>query len=151
MNNSNYTYNNEAIGLVAIYTILKEERKLNIAKLSLVLPILFHEKTLSFLCENETEYLTLEGFVNQSYLLENFNNRFLTFLPITANIVTILSSAKLVKIQNNLIQLIPENEIDIYNKELGKRTSLLILGAKKFAYLLKEDVVNLYSQLKVLI
>ena len=89
--------------------------------------------------------------MNQSYLLENFNNRFLTFLPITANIVTILSSAKLVKIQNNLIQLIPENEIDIYNKELGKRTSLLILGAKKFAYLLKEDVVNLYSQLKVLI
>ena len=39
MNNSNYTYNNEAIGLVAIYTILKEERKLNIAKLSLVLPM----------------------------------------------------------------------------------------------------------------
>ncbi len=151
MSNSNYTYNNEAIGLIAIYAILKENYSLNIAKMSLILPILFHEKTLTYLCETETQFLTLEDFSKQSFLMENFNNRFLTFLPITSNIVSILCSTKLAKIENNIIQLIPENEFDVENKTIGERALFLIKGAKNLAILLSEDVVNLYSQLKVLL
>jgi len=150
MKHSSYIYNNEAVSFVAIYSILKEMRSINIAILTLVLPFLLHEKTLNFLHDTDIKSLSLKEFANSNFLLfTNLNERFLIFLPICANVVSILCSTNLAQIQDNQLVINPDNEFEFTGFDIGSRGERLITGAEKLANLLNKNVTELFHQLRI--
>ncbi len=149
MKTTPYIYNNEAISIVAIITVLEKLKQIDIAKIMLILPFLYHKKTLSFIEKTNIELLTLEEFTEQKLLFTNFQDRFLTYLPITINSLTILKEMKLIDIKNNKIIYKPDNKFDILNNKLGERVKNIVSSASKLSNLLREDTINLYYQLRI--
>jgi len=148
-NNTIYIYNNEAISIVAIITVLEKLKQIDIAKVMLILPFLYHKRTLSFIEKTNIELLTLEEFTERKLLFANFQDRFLTYLPITINSLTILKEMKLIEIKNNEIIYKPDNKFDILNNQLGERVKNIVSSASKLSNLLREDTINLYYQLRI--
>lgn len=148
---NNYFYNNEAIGFVSIYSVLKKIREINIAKITLVLPLLFHEKTLDYIMKNEIRDYSIDKFTNNSHLFINFNDRFKIYLPICLNVISILKASDLVSINGSVLSINEENEIDISNSKIGNRAEKLRDAGYKLANLLYENETNLFYQLRVLL
>lgn len=115
----------------------------------LILPFLYHKRTLSFIEKTNIELLTLEEFTERKLLFANFQDRFLTYLPITINSLTILKEMKLIEIKNNEIIYKPDNKFDILNNQLGERVKNIVSSASKLSNLLREDTINLYYQLRI--
>lgn len=150
-NNNKFIYNNEAISMVALIAVLEKINNLNIAKAMLILPLLYYKRTLNFLNKKDTAKLSLEEFTNHKILLTNFNERFLTYLPITINSISILRELNIIKVSENNIKFIPNNKFDLNNTKLGERAGEIIKGATKISELLKEDTNNLYLQLNIIL
>ncbi|MCW3808017.1 three component ABC system middle component [Plebeiibacterium marinum] len=148
---NNYFYNNEAIGLISIYSVLQKIREINIAKITLVLPLLFHEKSLKHIMNDDFEDSSIEEFTSNTHLFVNFNDRFKTYLPICLNVISIMKSSDLISFDNNVISINEQKEIDISKAEIGNRGKQLHDAGHKLANILIENETNLFYQLRVIL
>ncbi len=149
MNTSPYIYNNEAISIIAIIAVLEKLKQIDIAKIMLILPLLYHKRTLNYLLKLDTNLISLEEFAENNILFSNFNDRFSIYLPIAINAITILEEMNLINIDSNKISYKPDNIIDINNPKLGNRAKSIVAGAFKLSNILEEETNNLYFQLRI--
>ncbi|UJF27560.1 three component ABC system middle component [Planococcus sp. 107-1] len=150
MDISRQLYNNELIASIAISSVLKHLEKATIAQCVLILPIISHRNTLSFLKRKSTIIRSMEEFVlKKPGCFINFHERYLSLLPVSINAITILKELKVISIEKGEIRYLKNNNFDIDNKLLGKRAEDIVKGSEKLALLLNDNIANLYLQLRV--
>ena len=152
MVNSEYLFNNEAIGIIAITSVLKECKELSYGKSMLILPFLFHDEITSFLKRaNVVVRSSEEMIVKKITLFGNFNSRYYSLLPITINSLMILKEMRVIKINGNKIFYTETTRgIDLDVCGLGKRAGKIIKASKRLSdLLLLEDENSLYLKLRI--
>ena len=142
--------NNEILTGIAILSVLKNIKKLNIALCLLIEPILSYKSVRDYLKSNKCKIRSIEELiVKQSVAFSNFNCIFQENLPLSINSILLLSELKLIKIENNNIIFTGE-KFDFNEKTLGKASQNLILASKNLSKIFKEgDVSSLYLGLRI--
>lgn len=149
---SRYLYNNELIGSIAIASVLKHLEKATISQCALILPLVSHKGTLNFLKRKNSVVRSMEEFITKKpHFFINFDQRYISLLPVSMNSLILLKEIGLVNIENEFIQYIPENKFDYTNETLGKRIEDIIKSSSTLACLLNDDIANLYLQLRVIL
>lgn len=152
MDNSNI-YNNELIGCISIYHILKHSHTLSPAKAMLILPLVCHNGILSYLNRANTDVKSIEQLlIRKPELISNFNERFYSLLNTSINSILMLNAMNFISIKEGLIYLIDEEKEFIPNKEtkiIGKRAYKIIEASGTVSRLLDDKIDNLYLQLRV--
>jgi len=151
--NQTNIFNNEMIGSVAMYSVIRHLGSLSTAKAMLILPIAFHNQIVSYIGRANTEVKSIEQLlIRKPDLLANFNGRFYSLLEVSVNCIAILAALKFVSISSdgtiNVIKdknFIPSSE----KKLIGSRASRIIDSASQIAKLFEDNVENLYLQLRV--
>ena len=144
-----YIYNNEAIAIVAIYSVLSNCKSLEYNKVFLILPMMLNDRLVSFFNGRSVIRSIEELMIKKGELLVKFNSQYYNFLYLTY--VTIIL------MQDMGLLIIDEKGIALTNKEykakrIGKRAERIIRCSKKVAELLKEESsAKLYLQLRVII
>ncbi|MCU4927739.1 three component ABC system middle component [Bacillus mycoides] len=149
-NFSKHLYNNELIGSIAIASVLQHLNKATVSQCSLILPLVSHRGTLNFLKQKNSIIRSMEEFITKkpSYFV-NFNERYMSLLPITINSIILLKEIGLINIENETLYYIHESNFNYTDETLGKRAQEIIKSASKLATLLNDDITNLYLQLRV--
>ena len=136
-------YHNELLGAVSIASVL-QYNNLSSAKILFILPLLFHNETLNYFLKHKPH--NIKTFATQnSKIIENFDNRFYSLLPITINSVLIAKELNFIKIEQNKLSF---NIFD-FDTSLGKRAEKIILASQKIASLLETETSDLFFYLKV--
>jgi hypothetical protein len=148
---SYYLYNNEAIGAIGIAAVLNECQALSYSKSLLILPILFHEDTVSALKRSNSVIRSAEELmIKKTSRFGNFNARFYSLLPISLNSIMLLKQMGEIIITERSVCNSPQNKIDFNNAPLGKRAQNIIKAAPKLAELLSsEDDQSLFLKLRI--
>ena len=146
---SQYIYNNEAISVIALIAVLEELIEIELTKTMLILPFLYHKRTLDFLEQNNIDNFSIEVLSDKNILLSNFNERFLTYLPIAINSLSILLEIQVIQIVGSRVIYNTENNFDIRVNSLGERAKQIISVAKKLSPLLRNETKILYKHLRV--
>lgn len=151
MINSNYLYNNEAIGTVAIASVLRHSKALTYAECLLVLPFLLHDDTLTFLSRSNFTFRSSEELlIKKSSILGNFNSRYTSLLPVSLNALLILDEMGVIEISEKNISYIENNKFDLDAKSLGNRAGRIVKGAEKLNQLFAlEKPSSLYLKLRI--
>lgn len=147
---SQEVYNNETIGALAIYSILKQLGSISLTKALLIIPFIAHKNTLDFLKSNNTNLRSLEEFiVKKPELFSNFNDRYYSFLTLSLNSIFLLCEMKSIVIYENTITLNSQNSLSITKEKFGERAVQINQGALKLSKILNVEEKNLYLQLRV--
>ena len=143
-----YLYNNEAIGLVAISSILKLNRKLSISKAMLILPLILHDPTMNYLQRKNVRIKSVDQLISDKFIyISNFNKRYISMLPVTLNCLYLLEKLQLIKIEESNVIIIGAIQLD--EKKLGKRGKKVYKSADNVNNILKSSDYYLYLQLRV--
>ena len=97
-----YLYNNPAITMGAIVAMLNSEREIELARITLFLPILLDDNIVAKI--NKTEY-SFENIValNRLYI-SNFNERYRDILPLFINALSILLDMDIIILRGEFAQ-----------------------------------------------
>lgn len=112
-----YVYNNEAIAICILLAVLDKVKSINIARLSLFLPILLDDRVVIRLARNRNIFL--ENFINENLrLFINFDKKYVSLLPVFMNSLTLLKGLNKISIENSFVKY--QNAID-FNKIMSDR------------------------------
>jgi hypothetical protein len=147
---SEYVFNNEAIGLIAISSVLKYCKQLSYGQTMLILPFLLHEETRKYLKRSNSVKRSIEEVVVKRIKdFGTFNARFRSLLPVAINSILILKEMGAVEIDTNCIRY-REGRIDFDDKSLGKRAISVIQSSEVLSRILvSEEVSSVYLKLRV--
>lgn len=147
-------YNNEIIGSIAIFSVLKYIKKVTAAKALFILPLILQRDLAIYLAKGNVNLKSIEQLIlKKPELLSNFNERYYSHLKLSLNSILMLKELGFIKITPlGIIKLInieeefvPESKI----KVIGNRAKYIIKAAPKVANLLEDKVENLTIQLRV--
>jgi hypothetical protein len=146
-----YIYNNEAIGSVALLSVIKECKAITYSKAMLILPLIFHEQSNAALRRSNTELRSSEEFiVKRLTSFGNFNSRYLSLLPVSINSLMILREMGCISIDKHNISYRFDSKFDLSARELGVRANKIIKASEKLSTLLThEDDNSLYLKLRI--
>lgn len=152
--NSHTIYNNEAIAAIAIGYFMQGHTTLEHAKALFVLPFVLHDPT-AYKLRSKSHKRSLEEFiVNNVDCVINFNDRFIEYLPLTINAITILEAINVIKIDkkylhynNSNLVFNPQHEFSI--GERARKIMKAVDGLREMMFL--EDTNSFYLKLKVLL
>lgn len=150
MNPSKYFYNNEALGIVAIASVLKHCEAMSISKILLILPIVTHRETLDYLKRSNSNVRSIEQLLmKKSNLVTNFNKRYEFLLPVSLNSINLLCEMKIACYENEKIKTLNQSKFNFNHSQLGTRAKEIVKASKKVACILDKDINDLYLQLRV--
>lgn len=146
----NYIYNNEAIGVVAIYSVIRELDEIEYSKAMLILPLMLNDKLIKFIGRANTKVRGIEELIiKKGQVLTGFNEFYLEMLPISINSLIILNEMKVIEIENGIIRSMnKELKVDL---EVSKRTNSMLKSVEGICEILKLQNENLYLQLRVVL
>ncbi len=140
--------NNEALGLVAIQSILAITPRINVANAYLVTPLLFDKRIRGYLKRKTTKILSSQEIItaNSEYFI-GFNEKFTDSLVVSTNAIAM-------GIELNLFNIEGGDLIDVASGSFGKggggRKVDDIVGASKNAStMLSEPTESLYALLRI--
>jgi hypothetical protein len=140
--------NNEALGLVAIQSVLAEIPRLNIANAYLVAPLLFDKKIRGYLKRKTTNVLSVQEIVtaNSDYFV-GFNEKFTDSLVVSTNAIAMGIELNLFNLENgDLIGLISAS----FDKgSIGHKVDDILDASKNISIMLSEPPASLYALLRV--
>lgn len=141
---------NELLTGIAILSVLRNTKKLEITKCLLIEPLLSYKSITGYLKKSNCKARSIEELiVKNSVVFSNFNCRFQEKLPLSINSLFLMSELKLLKIEKNNVVFIGE-KFDFNEKTLGKTANSIIGAANNLAEILtKEDASSLYLSLRV--
>ncbi|MED1919082.1 DUF6521 family protein [Bacillus thuringiensis] len=154
-NNDTFSlYNNEFIGSLSVFNVLKFMKEPTAAKILLVLPLVFHNDLVSFLNNGKTKVRSIEELIiKKPEFVSNFNSRFYSLIRVSINSILILQKMKLINIgEDGIINLVDEQKelLPSYDKKsIGNRALNIIKSSQVIADILDEKVEKIYLQLKV--
>ena len=153
MQSSRYLYNNEALASVTLGYFVKKYGTISVPKLMLVLPFVLHGPTLRCLRNKSNKRSLEELILKNNECFVNFNARFLDFMPLFINTLTILGELNIISIRNNEIHynmssLFSPNDFS----NLGNRAQEILDALDALIVIMREqDVSSLYLKLKVVL
>jgi len=140
--------NNEALGLVAIHSVLAITPRLNVANAYLVAPLLFDKKIRGYLKRKTTTVLSVQEIVtaNSEYFV-GFNEKFTDSLVVSTNAVAMGIELNLFNLERGeLINLIS----DPFEKgRLGRKVDDIFAASKNVSMMLSEPPASLYALLRI--
>lgn len=143
-------YNNEAIGIIAISSVMQHSEQLTVANALLILPFVFHPTTASSLSRTNTKLRSIEEFVTKyPGLFSNFADRYESLLPVTINSIVTSVEAGIIKIEGN--KIVPSTNFNEFTKtkHSSKRAIQIIKASENLSLLLQDKSVNLYLHLRI--
>ena len=146
----NYIYNNEAIGVVAIYLVVKNLKEIDYSKAMLILPLMLNDKLIKFIGRANTKVRGIEELIiKKGQVLTDFNEFYLEMLPISINSLIILNEMKVIEIENGIIRF-KDKELKV-DLEVIKRIKNMLTSVESICEILKLKNENLYLQLRVVL
>lgn len=146
----NYIYNNEAIGVVAIYLVVKNLKEIDYSKAMLILPLMLNDKLIKFIGRANTKVRGIEELIiKKGQVLTDFNEFYLEMLPISINSLIILNEMKVIEIENGIIRF-KDKELKV-DLEVSKRIKNMLKSVESICEILKLKNENLYLQLRVVL
>ena len=146
----NYIYNNEAIGVVAIYLVVKNLKEIDYSKAMLILPLMLNDKLIKFIGRANTKVRGIEELIiKKGQVLTDFNEFYLEMLPISINSLIILNEMKVIEIENGIIRF-KDKELKV-DLEVSKRIKKMLKSVESICEILKLKNENLYLQLRVVL
>lgn len=141
-------FNNEAMGLIAIQSVLSKKDSLNIANVFLLLPLLFDKKIRGYLKRKATTILSMQEIVTtkNEYFI-GFNEKFLDTLVVTTNSIAIGLELNLFRLDGNNLILAGSPIMD--SEPLGKRVEDIFVASENVSLLLTEPPEVLYALLRI--
>jgi hypothetical protein len=140
--------NNEALGMVAIQSVLGITPRLNIANAYLVAPLLFDKKIRGYLKRKTTNVLSVQEVVtaNGGFFV-GFNEKFIDSLVVSTNAIAMGIELNLFNLESGeLIDLMPAS----FEKEnLGRKVDDILGASKNVSMMLSEPPASLYALLRV--
>ena len=142
-----YIYNNEAIASCLILSLLQKKKKIDLARILLLLPFFLDDRTVAALNRNKNVKSSLEDFIyNNPKLFISFNKRFVELLPVTINSIGILEKYKFIFVAKVITLNNPVNEFG----DLGERFSKIQKSIDIFLNLTNNySTIELYKILKI--
>ena len=150
MENIHSFQSNEILTGIAILSVLKITKKLEITKCLLIEPLLSYKSIRDYLKNANSKVRSIEELmVKQNIVFSNFNWRFQEKLPLSINSILLMSQLKLLHIENNTL-LFTGDEFDFNEKTLGKAAQDIIATSSNLTEILtKEAASSLYLSLRV--
>lgn len=141
-------FNNEAMGLIAIQSVLSKKYRLNIANVFLVLPMLFDKKIRGYLKRKTTTILSMQEIVTtkNEYFI-GFNEKFIDTLVVTTNSIAMGLELNLFSLDKN--ELILEKSLTMDNESLGKKMEDILCASENASLLLTGSPEVLYALLRI--
>lgn len=148
----NDTYNNIGISLVAFLSTVRYKSSIEYSKALLIQPLLLHNPLVNYIKKTNVKVKGIEDLTlsKVNYFL-NFNERYLSFMPLGLNTIAIAHKMNFIYIENNEI-IMNKDEIDKFdftNKTLGNRAKNIINASQKVSKLLNEETSELYFKLRI--
>ena len=140
--------NNEAIGLIAIQSVLVNCSRINIANSYLILPLLFDKQIRGYLKRKTTNLISLQDFVtSKSDYFVGFNDKYTDSLLITTNAIAMGIELGLLRKEGNcLVQVEPHSCLQ---GSLGKKIDDILCASENVSVMLTESPETVYSLLRV--
>ena len=140
---------NELLTGIAILSVLRNTKKLEITKCLLIEPLI-DIRIEDYLKKSNCKVRSIEELVvKKSIVFLDFNRRFQERLPLSINSLLLMSELKLLKIEKNNVIFTGE-KFDFYEKTLGKTAHSIIAAASNLSEILtKEDASSLYLSLRI--
>lgn len=139
-------FNNIGIGSIALASVLNNCQTLTVSKALLVLPMIIHSPTLSYMASKSTRMRSSAALTSSHpHLFSNFNERFESTLPLTLNSIQFLVHLKIAEFTDTLKI---KKEIKFEN-DFGKRAEKIFKASCKISSLLSENDDELYLNLRV--
>lgn len=140
--------NNEAIGLIALSSVLFKMKKINIVNSYLALPLLFDKKIRLYLKRKNTKILSLQELVvSHSSLFSGFNEKYVDSLIVTTNSILLGIELNLFEMHDNELVMINDDLVDVTS--IGSRALDIISASENVAKILSEEPQHVYSQLRI--
>lgn len=139
-------YNNVGVCATALMAVLAHAEQLSIAKALLVMPLVMHDATVSYMGNGRVVKREAAAFVaHRPDLFANFNSRFQEGLAVTVNAVQLIVAAGYAKFDGKLILLQPLS----IDSRFGKRAQRIAKAAGHIAAVLASPVDELYLNFRV--
>ncbi|WP_028469310.1 three component ABC system middle component [Neptunomonas japonica] len=140
--------NNEALGLIAIQSVLAVKPRLNIANSYIIAPLLFDKKIRGYLKRKTTNVLSAQEIVTarNDYFI-GFNEKFIDSLIVSTNAIAMGLELKLFDLEGRyLIEVVPPS---IEKGEAGRKVNDILLASENVSKMLSEPPVSLYALLRI--
>ena len=148
------TYNNEALATICIGYYAKLSTEISHPKAMIILPFVFHEQTAKRLRGISNKRSLDEFILGNTDCLINFNKRFIDFLPVAVNAITMLNEMGIVTFTKNNVRF--NNETSLFNPHisinLGRRATALLSSIEALVPMLYyEEDWSAYLKLKIIV
>lgn len=139
-------YNNVGLCAVALANVIEHAKGLSLPKAMLVMPLVMHEATISFLSKasiRQREAAALTSIKPELFM--NFNDRFQDGLIVSLNAIQLLVHFKYTRFD---VDLFPNRSIEP-GSEYGKRAERIFKATPNIAALLSGPVEELYLNFRI--
>lgn len=139
-------YNNELLGIFSLQEVLSIASNIEISNAMLILPIIFHKKSLDYLAHKRTNTLSFQDLLlTKPEIIISINKRFYNFLPSSVNCVSLCLENGIAELEHGKLafknKLISDNAIPF----IGKRAVKIQAASINVARLLLEEPHNIYD------
>lgn len=151
MKSSYYLRNNVALAIGVIHAALATGKPLSMAELSLLLPFLFDDKIVEML-NDKNRYVTVPSLITMNKIaLANFNDRYLSLLPLVYQSLSILLDVDAVSISDGEIS---DKNIHLFDDMVEKCDSQSLdnickASERLFGMIDRKQLSGLYKTLKI--
>lgn len=142
--------NNEILTGIAILSVLKNTKKLEITKCLLIEPLLSYKSIRDYLKNANSKVRSIEELmVKQNIVFSNFDRRFQEKLPLSINSILLMSQLKLLHIENGNL-LFTGDKFNFNERTLGKAAQDIIATSGNLTEILtREAASSLYLSLRI--
>lgn len=144
-------YNNDAFVVGILQTAIQEEDDIEIARIALLLPLLFDDKIVAKVCNIQVSY-TIENLVMTNKVpLANYNDRYISVLPMLYRAIAMMLDVNAISMKGGklvrrnmdvLSRMIPESNSSRMNSMCVTTRSLMKMTCSK-------DISKLYKMLNI--
>lgn len=139
-------YNNVGLCAVALASVIEHTQGLSLPKAMLVMPLVMHEATISFLSRGNVRQREAAALTSvRPELFINFNDRFQSSLIVSLNAIQLLIHLKYVRFA---VDIYPDRPM-LPSSEFGKRASRIFKATPNIAALLSSSVDELYLNFRI--
>lgn len=139
-------YNNVGICATAIASVLNHCQHLTLPKALLVMPLMMHKPTVSFLSSGSTRRREAAALASSHpEFIANFNDRYQSSLVVSVNSIQLLIHLGHAELRELLVLTTPMN----IDSNFGKRALRINKASEKVAALLESPVEELYLNFRV--
>lgn len=140
--------NNEALGLIAIQTVLALVPSLNVANSYLIIPLLFDKKIRGYLKRKTTNVLSVQEMVTtKSEYFIGFNDKFTDSLVVTTNAIAMGIELNLIQINGS--EMVEVEPFSLNQQSIGRKVEDIVCASENVAVMLSESPESLYSLLRL--